>query len=442
MLVACAIFLTACGPAGSGVESTDESVRAAPPSAPALLFDWCDQFEAAIKAAGTNPGDTTRLDAILHTAIFDAVNGIARRYRPIHESDHGPAGASLEAATAQAAHDVLVSLFPTGTASYDALLAAQLAGLDARPNRISQGQAWGAKVAADTLAWRATDGRSCDPSAAGTSCPNVFASSEIGRWRPVPPAAPGAAAALPQFVHLIPFALQRPDQFLALYAGPPALDGPEYAASVNESKTDGSVGSARSEYQTQVALFYADNAGLHWNRIAQTVARAHPESLLVTSRLLAQLNIALVDAAITVWTSKYRYDAWRPYHAIREPTPYNPEITPDPSFVPLVTTPNHREYGSGHSTASAAAAVVLAHHFGDDVTFVHSTDTVSPLLTGTTRTTTGFSTAAREVDDARVFGGIHFRFSVNVSHEVGSRVGEYVVRHTMRRREDDDRHER
>src|SRR5262249_33770620 len=157
----------------------------------------------------------------------------------------------------------------------------------------------------------------------------------------------------------------------------------------------------RTAEQTQVALFWADNIGLHWNRIAKTVAQAHPEGLIGTARLFAQLNIALADAAITVWTSKYKYDAWRPYHAIHEPTPYNPAITPDPSFVSLVATPNHQESGSGHTTTASAAAVVLERHFGDHVTFVHTTDTVSPLLTSTTRTITGFSAASREVADAR-----------------------------------------
>jgi hypothetical protein len=434
------VLLMSCGPGNSGVQAVAEPIRKSHDHAdPGLLFEWCDQFEAAIKAAGTNPGDTTRLGAILHTAIFDAVNGITRRYRPIHEVDRGPSRASLEAAAAQAAHDALASLLPSGTAGYDALLATQLARLDGHGSSIERGKAWGSKVAADILAWRAADGRSCDPAAAGTSCPNVLGSSEIGRWRPVPPTPPGAPAALPQFVHMVPFALQHPDQFLAEYAGPPPLDSPEYAASVNESKTLGSVGSVRSPDQTQVALFWADNAGLHWNRIAKTVAQAHPEDLSTTARLFAQLNIALVDAAITVWTSKYRYNAWRPYHAIHESTSYNAGITPDPTFVPLIATPNHQEYGSGHSTASAAAAVVLERHFGDHETFVHTTDTVSPLLTSTTRTITGFSAASREVADARVFGGIHFRFTVDASEVVGRRVGEYVVRHAMRA--EDEGHE-
>jgi hypothetical protein len=444
VLGALMLLLIACGPGASGAsgasgaQAVAEPIRTSRESPPGLLFDWCDQFEAAIKAAGTNPGDTVRLGAILHTAIFDAVNGVSRRYRPIHELDRGPRGASLDAAAAQAAHDALASLLPSGTAGYDALLATQLAGLDASGTSIAVGKAWGSKVAADILAWRAADGRSCDPAAAGTSCPNVLGSSELGRWRPVPPTPPGAAAALPQFVHMVPFVLQRPDQFLADYAGPPPLDSVEYAASVNESKALGSVGSARSVEQTQVALFWADNAGLHWNRIAQTVARAHPEDLLTTTRLFAQLNVALADAAITVWTSKYKYNAWRPYHAIREPTPYNPWISPDPSFVSLVATPNHQEYGSGHSTVSAAVAVVLERHFGDHQTFVHTTDTVSPLLTSTSRTITGFSAASREVDDARVFGGIHFRFTVEESHVVGRRVGEYVVRHAMRAQDEGD----
>jgi hypothetical protein len=432
------LLLIACGPSDSGVQTASEPIRSSHASRPDLVFDWCDQFEAAIKASGTNPGDTARLGAILHTAIFDAVNGISRRYRPIHEVDRGPRKASLDAAAAQAAHDALASLLPSGTAGYDALLAAQLAGLEASPTSVAQGKAWGSKVASDILAWRAADGRSCDPAAAGTSCPNVFGSSELGRWLPVPPTPPGAAAALPQFVHLVPFVLQRPDQFLADYAGPPPLDSAEYAASVNESKALGSVGSARSAEQTQVALFWADNAGLHWNRIAKTVARAHPEDLLTTARLFAQLNIALADAAITVWTSKYKFDSWRPYHAIRESTPYNPRIIPDPSFVSLIVTPNHQEYGSGHSTVAAAVAVVLARHFGDDETFVHTTDTVSPLLTSTTRTITGFSAASRELDDARVFGGIHFRFTVEESHAVGHRVGEYIVHHAMRAEDEGD----
>ncbi|HEX7793640.1 MAG TPA: vanadium-dependent haloperoxidase, partial [Vicinamibacterales bacterium] len=224
--------------------------------------------------------------------------------------------------------------------------------------------------------------------------------------------------------------------------GPPSLTSTKYANDVNEVKSFGSAtGSARSDDQTTIALFWADGAGTetppgHWNSIAATVALSRTNTLQQNARLFALLNMAMADAAICAWDAKYRYDFWRPVTAIRNADADGNDLTTaDPLWQPLIATPPFPEYMSGHSTFSAAAAVVLARFYGtDDVQFMASSD-VTPLP----RAFSSFSAAANEAAASRLYGGIHFRSAIEDGLTSGTEIGEWVVAHVLQQGENRSR---
>ncbi len=380
---------------------------------------------------------TTRVAAIVQAAVFDAVNGIARRYTPIHVAPAGPAGASRDAAAVQAAYATLVNLYPAQKATFDARLAVSLAVLGEQESSaaIASGLAWGQTVADAILAWRSTDGftPAPDPFLGGTA---------VGQWRPTPPAfAPGAT---PQFAYMTPWAIAAPSQFRP--AGPPALTSARYAKDFNETKTFGSISSStRTPDQTVYAWFWAStNANFFWNNVAVSLvnsASAEPDqdgdghshdqqhnSSLQEARLLAQLNVAIADAAIACWDAKYTYVSWRPVTAIPlADTDGNPKTLPDPAWMPLFATPAHPEYPSAHSCLSAAAGAVLANRFGERTHFSMESDQMPGVL----RSFKSFTSALDEVKNARIFAGLHFRFSTDDGETLGESVAAYVLDHAV-----------
>ena len=184
------------------------------------ITDWNQTMLRAALVGATAPPVTSRVAAIVQAAVFDAVNGIARRYTPIHVEPAGPAGASRDAAAVQAAYGTLVQLYPTQKATFDARLAVSLAVLGAQEDgaAIASGRAWGQTVADAILAWRSTDGF--------TPAPDPFlGGNNVGQWRPTPPAF--ASGAVPQFAYMTPWAIAAPSQFRP--AGPPALTSARYA---------------------------------------------------------------------------------------------------------------------------------------------------------------------------------------------------------------------
>lgn len=251
----------------------------------------------------------------------------------------------------------------------------------------------------------------------------------VGAWRPTPLLnAPGAG---PQFATMTPWVLLRPSQFRL--PPPLALTSPEYAAEYNELKTMGSFsGSSRSADQSELALFWAGNTPLYWNRIASQIAAEQSLSLSQNAHLFALLNVTMADAAIACWDGKYRYVFWRPITAIRAgDTDGNPATDPDSTWTPWLDyfpsgTPAHPEYPSGHSTVSGAAASVLAAVFGDDTPFPVTSD-VRP----GTRAFPSFSAATAEIADARVFGGIHFRTSCLRGNTLGQTVADFISTHAL-----------
>lgn len=434
---------------------------------PDVVVQWNQALSDVLLACGgnpptsptpCNPADSARYGAILNTAMFDAVNGIAHRYTQLHETAAAPHGARAEAAAAQAGHDVLVNLANThalgSVTTYDAILASMVAAIpvdDAEDtDSVNAGLAWGAQVAADTVAWRNVDGRFCNGGLCPVTHAPVFGVNALGAWQPVPPAAPTSSAALPPFVNMVPFVLTSHDQFLSEFQGQVPYDGHQFAVDVNENNAIGNKTSAlRTADQTQVAVFYADNSPAHWNRILTAVIATHPRSLVENARAYAALDVAVLDMVITLWNSKYKFNAWRPYTALRWPTSYNAEVTLNSSFVSLVPTPGHQEYGSGHAGVAGVAETVLASLYGDEPgPFTHSTNIaidggpagpgLAALLTSTTRTNTSFSSVAAETNDARVFGGIHLRSTCTESEQIGKDVAHYVLSHALLRLHGED----
>ncbi|MBX6313047.1 MAG: vanadium-dependent haloperoxidase, partial [Isosphaeraceae bacterium] len=252
-----------------------------------------------------------------------------------------------------------------------------------------------------------------------------------GDWRPTPPGF--LPPVLPNWPLVTPFALKAASQFRP--GRPPALTSSAYARSFNQVKSIGAANSTtRTPEQTEIARFWLDGSGTstpvgHWNRIAEDVAIARGNTLAQNARLFALLNIAEADVGIAAWKAKYTYNFWRPITAIREAaTDGNRRTVADPGWTPLVVTPNHPSYPSGHADFSGAAARVLADFFGTDrVAFTSRSE--APL--DVTRSYTRFSQAAKEAAMSRVYAGIHWSFDVEDGLRLGQRVGRYVSRNVL-----------
>jgi membrane-associated phospholipid phosphatase len=389
------------------------------------VTEWNEAARAAIRAARSNPPVASRGLAMLHVAIHDAVNGVQRTHRPYHVTDHAPAGASLEAAVSGAAYEVLRHLFSSSDiqrTNLDVVYLELVAAVPEGPAK-QDGLLWGQQVGAAILALRASDG--------STETVDYTPGDQPGVWRPTPPA--HAAALLPHWGQVTPFALTSAAQFRP--HAPPPVGSSAYAFELNIVKAyGGATGSMRSADQSQIAEFWANGAGTetppgHWNRIAVQVAQARGLSTPEEARLLALLNVALADAAISCWEAKYMYDYWRPVTAIREADPDStPEIVADPNWSSFVVTPPFPEYTSGHSMFSRAAATLLARYFGTDaIAFTVGSDE----LPGVMRSYAGFAVASDESAVSRVYGGIHFPSAIVTGQAAGHLLAEHVWTHYL-----------
>lgn len=304
-------------------------ILAGPPSAWAdAVTDWNAVLLAAIRTAGTPPPAAARHLAIVHVAIFDAINAIDPRFEPYHYKTLAPRNASAVAAAAGAARVTLLALYPASQSAIGLAYQEALSRLPAGDNTIA-GVQLGERVAAAILALRENDGSS----ASSTYVPGT----QPGQWRPTisfggvvrPPM-------LPHWGQVKPFAIVSGRQFRP--PAPPDLASPEYAAEVNMIKAIGGIGSVeRTSEQTEIAHFWAYGPGSstppgHWNEIAAGLPETRRLSLRQTARLFALLNIAMADAAIVSWDSKYAFNLWRPITAIQEAdSDGNPATAPDPA---------------------------------------------------------------------------------------------------------------
>jgi hypothetical protein len=400
-------------------------------SQPDPVLAWNAIMNETVIADGTSPLVTSRVVALVSASVFDAVNGIKPRYTPLHVRPNGPRFASQRAAAIQAAYAMLVNLYPAQSGSLTAQRDSSIAALASTENArsIQAGIAWGQHVTDAIWAWRLNDGLAPPPPPFLGVLGIVGTPGAVGFWRPTPLA--NLSGAGPQFATMMPWVLRRPSQFRL--PAPLDLTSVEYAADYNEIKVMGIfTGSTRTADQSELVLFWAGNTPLYWNRIASQIATSHSLTISENAHLFGLLNVAMADAAITCWDSKYRYVYWRPITAIREgDADGNASTDPDPAWIPWLDffpsgTPAHPEYPSGHSTVSGSAASILTAAFGDATPFTVTSD-VRP----GTRAFPSFSAAVSEIADARVFGGIHFRTSCIRGNTLGQAVANYVSTHTM-----------
>lgn len=399
---------------------------AAPSTAVAAdpVLEWIGVMNDVVMAAGTGPLPTGRNVGLVSASVFDAVNGIEVRYTPLRVGRYRGPHASARAAAAQAAYAMLLHLYPLQISTLDSHLAASLAAISSGPDadrarEIANGRVYGQFVADTIFLKRSDDGFAPNPA------PPFVGVDAVGFWRPT---TPGVSAAGPQVATMTPWVLIRASQFRL--PPPPALTSELYALDFNETKAwGGATGSLRNDDQTALALFWNGNTALFWNRIAVQVAERRQMSLVETARLFGALNVAMADSAVACWDSKFRFVLWRPVTAIQQAAADgNDQTAADATWSPLLVTPPHPEYPSGHSTVSGAAAHVLESFFGDDVAFTVE----SPDVPGSVpRSFASFSSALAEIHNARVFGGIHFRTACQLGSKLGVDVANWVLSHAM-----------
>ena len=418
-----ALAITALGSAwAQDVKTTEKNLTDAD-----VVLQWNRVLRETVSTPGQQPATImpVRSYAMMHAAMFDAVNSIDGTYTAYWTDVPGSPNASIEAAAAQAAHDVLVGLYPTRASVFDAELADSLEGID--EYRREQGIRVGRTVAARMLELRASDGWNVTP-------PVYSLPATPGKWQPTPPA--NSAATFTHFGAVTPFAVQSSSQFLP--AAPPALTSDIYARDLNEVKTIGSATSAtRTADQTKIAQLWAGvntptNFLFVWNNVARTVSTDLGSTTVERARLFALTNIALHDALQTTFASKFTYGLWRPVTAIRRADEDgNAETTPDAAWTSLIAAPPYPSYAGNMAGIGTSQSTILALFFGrDDIPFTHTWEGAG----GATRGYVGFTAMANEQAEARIYGGIHFRFDNVAGQSVGRNVANYVFQTFMRPR--------
>jgi hypothetical protein len=419
LFAATTLMLALLAPSGRDVGATTASAD--------IVFEWNQILQTTAPApAGVL---TPRFYSMMHIAMFDAINALEPTYKPYRFKLHEWTGGSPEAAAAQAAHDVLVAINPSATATYDAALARQLG-----PNPttfVSRGAKIGALAAKEILAWRQND---------GWFAPAIpYAEPPLpGRWRSTPPNNPN-----PAFTHLqnaAPMALLTATQYLP--APPPSLTSARYAADFNEVKAIGRVDSAtRTAEQTAIARLWAgigvSGSGSAtdfmaiWNNITRDLARERHLSLVEAARLFALVNVSIHDGLQTTQTSKYVYNLWRPVTAIREAAnDFNSGTEPDAAWLPLLTTPPYPSYAGNMAAIGASAARSLQLALGGNDFPVKATwrQSSGPEVT---HHFDNVWAAADEQAKSRIYGGIHYQFDSDAGQLAGKRAAEFAFANFM-----------
>jgi hypothetical protein len=416
----CAGFSILAG-SSYGASPNDEHQGANDSSAQPVnpVVQWNRNLLSIVRTTGAQPATVhpTRSFAIMHAAIYDAVDAIDRTHRPYLVRLSGvPRSASQEAAVVAAAHQILVALYPALKTTLDTEQQQSLAQIPDGNDKV-EGTRIGQTVADRILALRSNDGSNAPPIL------YVFGTAP-GDYQSTPPNFPHQ----PQFTHwshVTPFALERANQFRP--GPPPALTSDAYSDAFNQIK---SVGIANSTTATAdealTGRFWNGAIQNYWNEIAQTLSLAHSLTTAQNARLFALLNLSIADDVIAFYDAKYNYNFWRPVTAIRAAdSGINPETVADPNWLPEVgkTAPDP-SYPGAHAVISATGAEVLISFFERDHAEFNVTSEVLP---GVERSFTSISAAAEEATLSRIFGGQHFRFDLTTGQRLGRDVADFVL---------------
>ncbi len=375
-----------------------------------VVTDWNARAATLVAALPGTPPAVTAM-AMTQVAVHEAICAIQRRPSPFQLKIDAASGASIDAAVAAATRGVLSKTVPTQQAAIDAAYQAALAPLPEGTAK-ADGIAAGEKAAAAVLALRASD---------ATVAPNTYRPhTTAGQY--VPTVFPVALS----WGQRKPWMMSSAQQFRP--GPPPALNSDTWARDFNEVKAMGAkTGSQRNEEQTQIARFWeATLPAVYWP-IARSVAAAPGRDVARNARLLAAAGVAMDDALIAVFDAKYAYNFWRPVTAIRNgDLDGNDATARDAGWMPFIDTPMHPEYPCAHCIISASLGAVLEADIGSGATPVlSSTSTTAP---GVTRTWTRLGDFVQEVQNARVYDGVHYRNSALVGGAMGKQIGDLTAK--------------
>lgn len=383
-----------------------------------VVLDW---NAIMLNTIGGHPFAQARFAAITHTAVFEAVNSITRHYEPYLGTITAPSGASLDAAGAAAAHGVLKNYFPGSGATLDAALANSLAAIPDGQGK-NDGIVVGEAAAIAMIAARNGD---------GSEQPLFYEPppAQPGGWQTTA-SCPSQGGTLLHWRNVTPFGIESSYQFRS--DPPPALTSSKYRKEYNEVKTVGELNStARPQDGTDVARYFATAIPVHiWSQAITQASTAQNKSLSENARAFALLMMAISDAAISTFDTKYHYLFWRPITAIRAgDTDGNPNTAPDVAWTSLIAAPCFPSYPSAHATLSNAGRVIAENIFGKDG---HDITLSHPSIPDVSLPYTKFSQITNDIDDARVYGGIHFRFDQEAGARQGRQVGSYIYKNFLR----------
>jgi hypothetical protein len=375
-----------------------------------VVLQWNEQ------AVATGGPQLQRTLAMVHVAMFDAVNAIEPRYRPYLRLAAPPAGTSSDAAAAGAAHGVLIRLFPDQSQPLAAALARSLSAVPDGP--IEDASVRYGEAVAQAIYTARLDDHILLPDTA------------------IPPrATPGAyqlTAEHEQSINTragewVPFALASASQFRP--GGPPALTSREYARELAEVRDIGRLGRTRqSADEEQIARWHQEQGYAQINRVARAEAAADGRDVLDHARLFALLNVAIADTVTGVFEAKYIYGFWRPVTAIRRADEDGNDGTePDMVWSPLLPTPPHPEYPSAHAAVQFAGARILTAYFGS----THAFQTTSRDVPDASRHYDNFEAFTKEGGESRILAGVHFRTSVKDGRTMGERIADWVLGHCL-----------
>lgn len=386
----------------------------APPARGDVIVSWNTTADLIAAEKGTGTPQHARGLAILHLAMFEAVNAIEQRYTPYKLKLSAERSTSKEAAAASAGYHVLLQLYPDQKPRLVAALAKLLAGISEGEPK-AKGIELGRQAAIQMIASRANDGSSVPESYRYLTQPGVYvptaivASSTVGGWTP--------------------WVMNSSSQLRP--APPPAFDSETWARDLNEVREMGARNSSRrTAEQTNIARFWFLTGARSYNPVVQQMAMTKSLDIVDNARLFALVALAGIDAYIAVFDAKYHYNFWRPITAIRNADLTGNKATPrDPSWLPLGNTPMHPEYPCAHCITSGAVSAVLLGVIGDIASAVTLT---SPTAPGVTRRWTRLQDYRDEVALARTYGGFHYRFSNLVGTGMGTKIGQTAVATQLR----------
>ena len=395
------------------IASTCVSVLLTSPASSDVIMDWNAKAEAIGVEKQLVNVPNARGQAMLHVAMFEAVNAIERRYAPYKLSLESDRTASKEAAAASAAHGILLNLYPDQKPDLDTALAASLSGI-AETEAKAKGIELGRKAAAGIIALRVNDGGDAQESYRPHGKPGTY----------VPTALPIESAS----GALKPFVMTVGSQFRP--KPPPAIDSEIWTKDLNEIREiGGRTSTKRSDEQTNIARFWFLTGPRTYNPIVRQLALAKNMDLVDCARLYALSSMTAIDAFIAVFDAKYTYNLWRPITAIRNADlSANPATPREASWTPVGVTPMHPEYPCAHCIVAAAISTVLQGAVGNEVD-ISLTSSTAP---GATRKWTRLQDYSDEVSNARIYAGFHYRFSTEVGKDMGRKIGELTVATQLR----------